>query len=297
MNSKNLSSNTITESLQLNCQSRSTKRNSGVSIAIRKTMSSLENGDPLVEKVKPSGFTIKVANTLEEREAVFHLAYQVYLDKSYVKKNESKRLINTYDADADTTILIVKDTNNKVVGSLTLVFDGQSRLPAEKIYSQELNALKSKNEKMVEISRLVIDPNFRNSKEILVLLFNYLYIYSYYVKSYSCLVIEVNPRHIAYYNSLLNFKPIGSEKPCPNVESAPAILMYLSLKHSQDEVLRLTKNTESEKNNRSLYQYFVSPEQENLVAYFLVKQATPITEEEKVYFGFSESGVNYEVCV
>lgn len=297
MNSKDLGSIPTHGSQQSICQSTSRKSNSGVSIAIRNTMSSLEKGKHLIEKVKSSGFTIKVANTLEEREAVFQLAYQVYLEKGYVKENELERLVNSYDADADTTILIVKDVNNNIVGSVTLVFGGQSKLPAEKIYRQELNRLKSENEKMVEISRLVIDPNFRNSKEILVLLFNYLYIYSYYVKGYTCLVIEVNPRHIAYYNALLNFKPIGSEKPCPNVESAPAILMYLPLKHGQGEVLRLSKITEAEKNNRTLYQYFIKPEQESLVAYFLEKQATPMTVEEKIYFGFSESGLNYEICV
>lgn len=277
--------------------SRSRKSSSGVSIAIRNTMTSLSHGDQLVTKEKPTDFSIKVANTLEEREAVFQLAYQVYLAKGYVKENDLVRLVNSYDNNPDTLILIVKDNNKKIIGSVTLVFDGNSRLPAEKIYGEELNILKAQNEKIVEISRLVIDPNYRNSKEILVMLFNYLYIYSYYVKNYTCLAIEVNPRHIAYYQSLLNFKTIGSEKPCPSAQSAPAILMYLPLKHSLSEVLRFAKNKEIEKRNRSLYQYFIKPEQESLVAYCLKKQTIPMTEEEKKYFGFLESGINYEVCV
>ena len=127
------------------------------------------------------------------------------------------------------------------------------------------------------------------------MLFNYLYIYSYYVKGYSCLAIEVNPRHTAYYQALLHFRSIGTEKLCPMVQNAPAILMYLPLQHAQ-EVLRLSKNTDPEKNNRSLYTYFVKPEQESLVAYYLAKQATPISQEEKFYFGFSETSFGRAVC-
>ena len=156
--------------------------------------------------------------------------------------------------------------------------------------------LREKNEKIVEISRLVINPEYRNSKEILVLLFNYLYIYSYYIKGYSCLAIEVNPRHTAYYESLLHFSAIGSEKPCPSVQSAPAILMFVPLKHGQDEVLRLYNNNDPVKKDRSLYNYFVNPKQEPLVARYLEKQTRAMTAEEKIYFGFSESGL-FQVAI
>lgn len=260
-------------------------------------MASYENNTPLLEKQKPSEFTIKMANTLEEREAVFRLGYQVYLKKGYIKSNASEWMVQNYDSHSETAILIVQDMQKNVVGSVTLVFDGGTRLPAEKIYGNELNTLRKQNEKIVEISRFVIDPQYRNSKEILVLLFNYLYIYSYHVKGSSCLVIEVNPRHTAYYQELLHFKPIGTEKPCPSVQSAPAILMYVPLKHGQDEVIRISQNMESEKSNRSLYTYFIKPEQQQLVAYYLNKQAIPISQEEKLYFGFSETTFGRAVCV
>lgn len=269
---------------------------SGVSLAIRNTLTSYYNEKPLIEKPKPSEFTIKIANTLEEREAVFHLGYQVYLEKGYIKENSNEWMLQNYDFNKDTTILIVQDQQKNIVGSVTLVFDGSTPLPAEKIYSEELETLRGQNEKIVEISRLVIDPQYRNSKEILVLLFNYLYIYSFFVQKYTCLAIEVNPRHTAYYQALLNFRAIGTEKPCPTVQSAPAILMFLPLRFGNDEVLRLSQNSESEKNNRSLYKYFVKPDQQKLVAYYLEKQAKPMTADEKLYFGFTESGLNKAMC-
>jgi hypothetical protein len=276
---------------------KSNKSASGVSMVIRRTMSSFKNESPLIEKKTPSEFSIKLANTLEERAAVFHLGYQVYLKKGYLKENATEMLVQNYDVNSETAILMIQDRQKNIVGSVTLVFDGAARLPAEKIYSEELRTLRRTNEKIVEISRLVIDPKYRNSKEILVLLFNYLYIYSYFVKNYTCLAIEVNPRHTAYYQELLHFKSIGSEKPCPNVQSAPAILMYLPLSHGIEEVKRISKMTEGEKNNRSLYSYFIKPNEQMLVANYLKKQAKPMTAEEKIYFGFSDSGISRAVCV
>ena len=197
----------------------------------------------------------------------------------------------------ETVILIVQDKQKNTVGTVTLVFDGSSRLPAEKIYGNELKILRNQNEKVVEISRLVIDPDYRNSKEILILLFNYLYIYSYFVKNYSCLAIEVNPRHTAYYQALLHFRAIGEEKPCPTVQSAPAILMFLPLIHAQQEVKRIAQFKQIEKSYRSLYHYFLKPEQQNLVAHYLKNQVKAITAEERQYFGFSESGFSRAVCI
>lgn len=270
---------------------------SGVSMGINKTMASFRNCMPLIEKIKPSEFTIKVANTLSEREAVFRQSYQIYRNKGFIGENSQELLVRNYDANPNTLILIVQDKNKNVIGSATLVFDGYSALPAEKIYSEELKILRGQNEKIAEISRLVIEPNYRNSKEILVMLFNYLYIYSYYVKNYTCLAIEVNPRHSAYYEKLLHFRKIGTLKECPAVKNAPAILMYAKLKFGQEEVLRISQTKNDDSKTRSLLSEFINPKQENLVAYYLEKQAKPMTIEEKMHFGFSDSGINRAVCV
>lgn len=270
---------------------------SGLSIAIHKTMSSYESNVALIEKAKPSEFTIKIANTLEEREEVFKLAYQIYLEKGYVTPNYNEWLIQNYDASDDTVILIVQDKEKNLAGSVTIVFDNSTKLPAEKIYRDELSSLRSNGKKMAEISRLVISPNYRNSKEILVLLFNYLCIYIHHVKSYNSLVIQVNPRHKNYYKSLLSFEEIGAEKPCPHVQNAPAVLLQLNTQTYQSEINRCHDLKNTDKKERSLYPYFVNTKQENLVAHYLAKQAKPMTADEKMYFGFSESGISRAVCV
>lgn len=269
---------------------------SGVSLAIRKTMFSLKNSTPLIEKEKSEEFTIKVANTLEEREAVFRLAYQIYLEKGFSAPNANEWLVNYYDAHKETVILMVSDKQKNIAGSLTIVFSTNSKLPVEKIYKEEIKSLMNSGNRIAEISRLVISPEYRNSKEILVLLFNYLMIYIHKTKNYDGLAIQVNPRHKNYYKTLLSFDEIGEEKPCPQVQNAPAVLLYLSVKKYTSELIR-SRNIKSDRKERSLFQYFIKAEQENLVAHYLEKQALPMTAEEKIYFGFSESGISRAVCV
>lgn len=271
----------------------------GVSQAIRSTLTSLQNNEPLAEKTKKEAFHIKIANTLEERAEVFHLAYQVYLEKGYIKENPNEWHLSSFDAKQETVIFIVQDHQKKLAGSVTIVFDSSGKLPADKIYHEELGALRIAGLKMIEISRLVISPDFRNSKEILVLLFNYLAIYGYHIKRFDNLIIEVNPRHKEYYKSILCFEEIGLEKPCPQVQNAPAVLLSLPLKRYQAEVYRVHKTATqaSEKKDRTLYPYFLKPEQESLVADYLVKQTKAMSNEEKLYFGMAESGFSKAVCV
>lgn len=274
------------------------QKESSLSIAIKDSIYSLENGKPIVEKKIPANFTIKIANTREEREEVFRLGYQVYLEKGYIKKNVQEWLVQSYDTNRETIILIVQDQSKAIAGSVTLVFNESMKLPAEKIYSEEIKSIiKKNNRKLVEVSRLIINPDFRNAKEVLVLLFNYLCIYSYQIKNYDNLVIEVNPRHKNYYKEFLSFDEIGAEKSCPNVENAPAILLTMHLNKYRSEVTRCANTTNQKKKERSFYQYFLKLEQESLVVYYLKKQIKPMSADEKQYFGFSESGSSRAVCL
>lgn len=270
---------------------------SGLSIAIGKTMQAYHHQSELIEKQKPGEFSIKIANTLEERDAAFQLAYQVYLEKGYINTNCHEKLIRQYDQDSQTVILIVQDKAKNVVGSATVVFDDSSNLPADKIYSDELKIIRKNNQKVAELSRLVISNTFRNSKEILVLLFNYVAIYITRVNICDGLVVEVNPRHKNFYKALLSFDEFGQEKPCPQVKNAVGNLLYLPIEKYKKMVQQNKLNLSSEKKERSLYPYFLKTEQENLVAFYLKKQTKPITAEEKIYFGFTDSGINQEVYV
>lgn len=266
------------------------KNVSGVSTAIQNTMELYSKQEKLINKNNSNNFTIKVANTLEERAEVFRLGYQVYLEKGFIKENDNQWFVQEYDNYPSTLILAVKDKLKKIVGSITLVFKDERSLPAERIYGEEINQLACSGKKILEICRNVISPDYRNSKEILILMFNYLCIYSYHVKNYDSMVIEVNPRHKGYFEKLLKFKEIGGAKLCPSVQYAPATLLVMNLKDDYyADVMRFSEDKSSDKKERSLYSYFLKANQEKLVAHYLEKQAIPISDKEREYFGLTNN--------
>lgn len=266
------------------------QKQTGVSIAINEMMNSDFINNPIINKTQKQEFTVKIANTLEEREAAFNLCYKSYLKKGYIKENPFEWLVREYDANSETVILIVQDREKNIAGSATLVFDRATCLPAEKMYKNELNELKKINRKTAELARLTISPNFRNLKNILTLLFNYAAIYVHHVKRYDGMVIEVTPGHKNYYKELLSFDEIGPEKPYPQ-QGTPVVLLHLSTKKYLAEINRFKNNQFKDKKERSLFSLFLKPEQESLVAFYLERQAIPITAEEKMYFGFIDSDV------
>jgi len=268
---------------------------SGISAAINEfincRMPIYDNNQTLPE------FSIKVANTLEEREAVFNLAYQVYMEKGYVQKNQNQWLIKEYDFDPNTVVLIVKNQDGIIVGSVTIAFESNFRLPAMSLFQNEIEYIRMPEMKIAEISRLVIDKNYRNSKNILLLLINYLFIYTHHVKEYSRLVIQVNPRHVNFYKTFLCFDEISESRPCSQVQNAPAVLLSVSMSIYQNELIKCSQPNFIGSRYKTLYKNFLKPNQEQLVALYLKKQAKPMTADEKIYFGFAESGFSKAVCV
>ena len=88
---------------------------------------------------------------------------------------------------------------------------------------------------------------------------------------------------------MLCFEEISAEKPCPLVQNAPAVLLSVKLKRYQSELVRCNETTQEGKRDRTLYRDFLKPNQEQLVAFYLEKQITPMTMEEKNYFCFTPS--------
>ena len=136
----------------------------------------------------------------------------------------------------------------------------------------------------MEVTRLAIAPEHTHSKLLLVRLFNFIYIFARKVKGYDDFVIEVNPRHVAYYRRLLGFEVAGSERPCPRVQGAPAVLLRLDLAYPETEVRRIGGAGHGA-GERTLYPYFYTWLEEGAVAEFLARQHRPMSAEEQRYFG------------
>lgn len=248
-------------------------RPSGVSIAINKTLR--QQNDSSSDQGL-SQYTIEVANSLEKREAVYKMVYKAYRDKNFIPENQKGTHIIQQDASPDTLILFARDQFGEIAGTVTLVFDQSVSLPATKIYAKEIKKLRDKGEVIAEVSRLAISKKHRFSKEILALLFNHLAVYCQHIKKVSSLICEVNPRHVLYYQSILNFEQIGDVKPCPLVQENPAVLLKLSI-HNFETLVNSHQKT-------SKFKALYSIDEFKTIANNLRHHRKAITAREVQYF-------------
>jgi hypothetical protein len=83
--------------------------------------------------------------------------------------------------------------------------------------------------------------------------------YAYRLNHADDIVIEVNPRHVAYYKRMLGFTQAGAQRMCERV-SAPAVLLHLPCSYAAEQIARHGGHQTSE--GRSLYPYFFSTKEE-----------------------------------
>jgi hypothetical protein len=111
-----------------------------------------------------------------------------------------------------------------------------------------------------EFTKLAMDSLVR-SKRVLASLFHVAYIYAHRLKGFDSLLIEVNPRHVRYYEKMLGFKVMAFERLNARV-NAPAVLMCLDFSHAHDQISRFGGNPAAADAERSLYPYFFSVREE-----------------------------------
>lgn len=141
---------------------------------------------------------------------------------------------------------------NTLFGTLTLGLDSSCGLRADALYRDKLDAFRAQGSRICELTQFAVDPCF-NSKEILASFFHLAYIFFRLIHGKSDLFIEVNPRHVGFYERTLGFRTIGEEKHCARV-SAPARLLHLPLSHADAQIAQWAGKPQA--GNRSLYTLF-----------------------------------------
>lgn len=154
--------------------------------------------------------------------------------------------------DEPNQLTLIASRGTTMFGTLTLKLDSDEGLLADELYAQEITAARRAGAKVCELTRLAIDPAF-NSKEVLASIFHLAYIFGRLIHQRTDLFIEVNPRHVAFYQRMLGLRIAGEERICPRV-NAPAVLLHLPLDYVDAQIARHAGRPDA--GARSLYSYF-----------------------------------------
>jgi hypothetical protein len=231
-------------------------------------------------------FTVRVASTGETRERAFRLAGRVYARLGYGEEGPNCSAFDT-DPAAFTALAVAADGAD--AGTISLYFDSPRGLPCDAIYHDRLAPLRDQGRRLVEVARLAIDEPFTRSKALLVALFQCISIYARRVMRFDDLIIEVNPRHVSFYERSLGFVPIGEERPCPRVCGAPAVLLRLDLEH-QVRLIRGLDDPAARAATRLLYASYLPLEDERPIADLLAREHRPMSPAEARFFGLGGGG-------
>lgn len=197
-----------------------------------------------------SDFHVRLANTRGRRSQVSMLLKRMYSWRGYQWEMPD-------DPPRANEITLQACREEQTFGTITLRLDSASGLLADALYGDEIRAFRRGGRKVGELGRLAIDPEY-GSKEVLASLFHLVYIFCR-LRRLTDVFIEVNPRHVSFYQRMLGFEKVGEEKICERV-GAPAVLLRLDLSHADEQIT--LHGGHSGPPARSLYPYFFSKVEE-----------------------------------
>jgi hypothetical protein len=194
-------------------------------------------------------FKIRSADSYGQRSSATVLISRMYAARGY-------RTTPLPSQQLPTRVTLTASANDDTVGTITIGFDSDEGLHVDELFASETDALRRAGRKLCEFTKLAMDSVVR-SKRVLASLFHVAYIYGYRVMGLDDLLIEVNPRHVRYYERMLGFEVFGNRRLNPRV-NAPAVLMRLPFSHARCEIERFGGRPEYSLDRRSLYPHFFS---------------------------------------
>jgi hypothetical protein len=150
--------------------------------------------------------------------------------------------------------------HDETIGTITIGLDGAEGLAVEGVFPDWVAQLRASGHRICEFTKLAMDPTV-GSKRVIASLFHVAYILAHRIRGYDTLLIEVNPRHVAFYRRMLGCKVMGEARQNPRVD-APAVLLYLDLNHTREQIAKFGGQAELAIGERSLYPYAFSMEEE-----------------------------------
>ena len=196
--------------------------------------------------------TIRLANDNCQRKDANILLNRMYSWRGYGSHHE------IVESPSHTTF--TASSNEGLLGTITLAVDSANGLAADELFKDVIDKFRAcPGANVCELTKFAFETT-KPSKPMLASLFHLIFIYGQHAFGCTDVFIEVNPRHVRFYEHMLGFKRIGDLKDNTSV-AAPAQLMWLSVAHIRSQIDEHAGQGVGAL-TRSLYAYFFSPREE-----------------------------------
>ncbi len=217
-------------------------------------------------------FHIRLADSSGHQQAAGLLIRKMYSWRGYAVDGDgaSDGAGPASAASATKRITLFAECRGAVVGTMGLCLDGALGLPADENFRDQLDTLRTRGRRLAEPSRLAIDAGM--TKRVFASMIHESYLYAHVLHGFSDYVIEVNPRHVVFYQRMLGFELAGPSRPCSRV-GAPAVLLRLPLVHMGAQIAACGGRPELQSDERSFYPWFFAQADEaGIIARVLAAQ-------------------------
>ncbi|MBV8122970.1 MAG: hypothetical protein JOY60_12595 [Burkholderiaceae bacterium] len=189
-----------------------------------------------------------------------------YQDRGYREMTDAAPSLHAF-ANSELLTLTMSHYGD-VCGTISIRFDGPHGLAADEVFPAEMRELRTSGMALCEFTKLALDIE-ETSRQVLAHLFHRAYLCAFRQHEAELMVIEVNPRHVAFYRRLLGFNVLSDVRMNPRV-NAPAVLLSLSMVEAQQQIARYGGHGELGKVVRTLYPFSYSPQDEQALLDSLV---------------------------
>lgn len=210
-----------------------------------------------VDAINPRCFKIRAAESSRERRSASSLVESMYASRGYQGASIPD------DGSPHRRTFLASD-HNSAIGTLTIGTDSVDGLMVDHLFASEVARFRAAGLRVCEFTKLAMDRRAR-SPRLLAALFHVAYIYAHRIHGQHVLLIEVNPRHVRYYQAMLGFDVIGAMRHNTRV-NAPAVLLSLDLCHAEQQIRIFGGRPELALTERSAYPYFFSAKDEAGIA-------------------------------
>jgi hypothetical protein len=209
-------------------------------------------------------FKIRSADSYVSRESASQLLKRRYGWRGY-------SIVSLPNDQTSNRITLTATDNNVTIGTITVGLDGIEGMNCEEAFEPEIAGLRRQGLRLAEFTKLAVDP-ICSTKRVLAALFHVAYIVAHSIRRYDMLLMEVNPRHVRYYERMLGARVVGDERVNLAV-NAPAVLLALPFTYIGEQIARFAAHPEEAENERSLYPFaFTAREQAGIIDRLMTEQ-------------------------
>jgi hypothetical protein len=168
-----------------------------------------------------------IATNLAQVLEAWSLVYEVYLNAGLINPNPRK-LHFVPQAISPQTVVALRRAEGVAVSSISAYADGRNGLPLDCVYKQELDEMRARGRKLVEVGMLADSSDQRSSINGLARLMRYPFYFTLW-SGWDDLVIGVHPHHVRFYEHMFGFRQAGPLKTYPVVRNHPVVLLALDV--------------------------------------------------------------------